>query len=124
VIVDRIGAPTTAELVVGVTTDLVMRYWCFEDRRAFPTGLYHLAASGQVSWHGYAVEVLTHAQAHGAVLTLAADQVEPILAADYLEAAPRPINSCLDTSKLWRTFGIRMPDWKVGVHRLVDQLLH
>ena len=122
VIADRVGVPTTVELVADVTTDLLARYWMLDDRRTFPLGLYHLASEGQTSWHGYAAEILTQAQARGIALKATSERVTPILAADYPAAASRPANSCLDTSKLQQTFGMVLPDWRVGVCRLLDQI--
>ncbi|WP_316679961.1 dTDP-4-dehydrorhamnose reductase [Ralstonia flaminis] len=124
VIADRIGAPTTADLIADVTAELLARYWMLADRRNFPFGLYHLASAGQTSWHGYAVEILTHAQARGIALKATSGRITPILAADYAEAASRPANSCLDTSKLQQTFGMVLPDWRVGLRRLLDQIFH
>ncbi|MGN8060918.1 dTDP-4-dehydrorhamnose reductase [Ralstonia sp. 22111] len=122
VVADRFGTPTTAELVATVTAELVERYWQLEDRHAFPYGLYHLAAAGDASWHGYAVEVLTYAQAHGVALRTLPEQVRAIPAAEYPQAASRPTNSRLDTGKLQRVFGVDLPDWRLGIRRLLDQI--
>lgn len=124
VIADRIGGPTTAALIAEVTTDLLARYWRFDDRQSFPFGLYHVAAAGQASWHDYAVEVLRHAQKRGVVLKVRPEQVVPVCAADYSAVAPRPAYSCLDTSKLQQTFDIGLPDWKVGLQGVLDQIIH
>jgi len=122
VIADRFGTPTTAELVATVTAELVERYWQLEDRHAFPYGLYHLAAAGDASWHAYAVEVLTYAQAHGVALRTLPEHVRAISAAEYPQAASRPTNSRLDTGKLQRVFGVDLPDWRLGIRRLLDQI--
>ncbi|CAJ0690678.1 dTDP-4-dehydrorhamnose reductase [Ralstonia mannitolilytica] len=122
VIADRIGGPTTADLIADVTTDLVARYWQLDDRQSFPFGLYHVAATGQASWYDYAVEVLANAQERGIALKAGPERVVPISAADYPAVAQRPAYSCLDTSKLRQTFGIGLPDWKTGLRRLLDQI--
>lgn len=124
VIADRIGGPTTAELIANVTTDLVARYWQFDDRQSFPFGLYNVAAAGQASWYDYAVEVLGSARERGIALKAGPEQVVPISAADYPAVAPRPAYSCLDTSKLRQTFDIGLPDWKVALRRLLGQIAH
>jgi dTDP-4-dehydrorhamnose reductase len=59
VIADQFGAPTTASLIADVTAQIVARHWLFGERSAFPAGIYHLAAAGETTWHGYATEVLT-----------------------------------------------------------------
>lgn len=123
VIADQIGAPTTAALIADVTAQIVARAWLAADRGAFPSGIYHLAAAGETSWHGYATEVLAYAAALGIELKVDPAAIEAIPATAYPLPAPRPSNSRLDTSKLRDTFGIHLPDWQVGVHHLLDQIL-
>jgi dTDP-4-dehydrorhamnose reductase len=124
VVADRVGGPTTVELIADVTINLLARYWQFDDRWNFPFGLYHVAAQGQVSWYDYAVEVLRQAQKRGVVLMAGPEKVVPIPAADYSAVAPRPAYSCLDTFKLRQMFDIELPDWRAGLQRLLDQILY
>jgi len=123
VIADQFGAPTTASLIADVTAQIVARYWLFGDRSAFPAGIYHLAAAGETTWHGYATEVLTYAAGKGVALKVDPAGIEPIPATAYPLPAPRPLNSRLDTRKLRDIFGIHLPDWQQGVHYLLDQIL-
>jgi dTDP-4-dehydrorhamnose reductase len=123
VIADQFGAPTTASLISDVTAQIVARHWLNGDGRAFPGGIYHLAASGETTWHAYATEVLRYAQARGVELKINPEQIEAIPATAYPLPAPRPSNSRLDTTRLRETFGIHLPDWKQGVHFLLDQIL-
>jgi dTDP-4-dehydrorhamnose reductase len=123
VIADQIGAPTTAALIADVTAQIAARAWLAANRDAFPSGIYHLAAAGETSWHGYATEVLGYAAALGIELKVDPTAIEAIPATAYQLPAPRPSNSRLDTSKLRDTFGIHLPDWRDGVHHLLDQIL-
>jgi len=123
VIADQFGAPTTAALIADVTAQIVSRAWLHGDRAAFPAGIYHLAASGETSWHGYASEVLRYAASKGVALKVAPEAIEAIPATAYPLPAPRPSNSRLDTRKLRETFDIHLPDWQQGVHHLLDQVL-
>jgi len=123
VIADQFGAPTTAALIADVTAQIIARYWLFGDRAALETGIYHLAAAGETSWHGYASEVLRYAAEKGLALRIDPSEIEAIPASAYPLPAPRPANSRLDTHKLRETFGIHLPDWRDGVHHLLDQLL-
>ncbi|EON18948.1 dTDP-4-dehydrorhamnose reductase [Cupriavidus sp. GA3-3] len=122
VIADQFGAPTTATLIADVTAQIVGRRWLCGDRMSFPSGLYHLAAAGETTWHAYATEVLRYAAAHGIELKVDPGCIEPIPATAYPLPAPRPANSRLDTSKLRQTFDIHLPDWQQGVHFLLDQI--
>lgn len=123
VIADQFGAPTTASLIADVTARIIDRAWLHGDRAGFPGGIYHLAAAGETSWHGYATEVLRHAASKGVVLKVDPDAIEAIPATAYPLPAPRPSNSRLSTQKLRETFDIHLPDWQQGVHHLLDQLL-
>ncbi|SFP43653.1 dTDP-4-dehydrorhamnose reductase [Ralstonia sp. NFACC01] len=122
VVADRFGTPTTAPRIANVTADLVRKYCEFEDQRSFPFGLYHLAASGQTDWHTYAVEILTCARARGIALRAQPEQVIAVSAMEYPRVAPRPRNSCLDATKIQRVFGIQLPEWKIDVHDVLDEV--
>ncbi|PZX29383.1 dTDP-4-dehydrorhamnose reductase [Cupriavidus phytorum] len=122
VIADQFGAPTTAALIADVTAQVVARHWLSADRTSFASGIYHLAAAGETTWHAYASEVLRYAAAKGIELKVDPARIEAIPATAYPLPAPRPANSRLDTSKLRQTFGIHLPDWQQGVHYLLDQI--
>ena len=123
VIADQFGAPTTAALIADVTAQIVKRHWLNGDRSAFASGIYHLAAAGETSWHGYATEVLSFAAAHGVQLKVDPAHIEAIGTVEYPLPAPRPANSRLDTSKLRQTFDLHLPDWRSGLHSLLEQIL-
>ncbi|SDP57300.1 dTDP-4-dehydrorhamnose reductase [Ralstonia sp. 25mfcol4.1] len=122
VIADQFGAPTTASLIADVTA-VVVRQWLQRDQLSFAPGVYHLAAAGETTWHGYAAEVLRYARQCGVSLRVDPDKVESISTSEYPLPAPRPANSRLDTIRLRNTFGICLPDWRQGIHYLLDQIL-
>ncbi|ANJ71574.1 dTDP-4-dehydrorhamnose reductase [Ralstonia insidiosa] len=123
VIADQFGAPTTAALIADVTAQIIARSWLAADRTKFPSGVYHLAADGETTWHGYAIEVLRYAAERGMKLKASPETTVAIPATEYPLPAPRPANSRLNTSKLRETFGIHLPDWRQGLHFLLDQIL-
>ena len=123
VIADQFGAPTTASLIADVTAHIIDRAWLHGDRMEFPGGVYHLAAAGEASWHGYATEVLRYAASKGVELKVDPEAIEAIPATAYPLPAPRPSNSRLSTRKLRETFDINLPAWQQGMHYLLDQLL-
>jgi dTDP-4-dehydrorhamnose reductase len=124
VIDDQIGAPTGADLLADVTAHAI-RHLLPPQRRndLTPGGIYHVAAAGQTSWCGYARYVLAQAQAAGVVLKAGPEQVRAITSADYPTPARRPHNSRLDTTRLQRHFGLRLPPWQQGVARLLAEIL-
>lgn len=119
VIDDQVGAPTGAELLADITAQALPR------AMANPAlgGLYHCAAGGETSWHGYARHVIERARAAGTPVKVAADAVRPIPTAQYPTPAARPLNSRLDTRKLRGTFGLVLPPWQQGVDRMLDEIL-
>lgn len=119
VIDDQVGAPTGAELIADVTAHALRQTW----QRPDLAGLYHLATSGQTSWHGYACHVIERARSAGQALKASAAAIEPISTLDYPTPARRPLNSRLDTDKLRLAFGLTLPDWRMGVDRMLAEIL-
>lgn len=118
VIDDQWGAPTGADLLADVTAHAI-RQTLREPRHA---GLYHLAASGVTSWHGYARFVLDTARTLKPELTLKAQEVAPIPTSAFPTPAQRPLNSRLNTTHLRQTFGLTLPDWQHGVRRMLAEV--
>jgi len=122
VVADQMGAPTSAEVLAKVTVDVLqtMLPAAQEDARF---GTYHLAATGETSWHAYAQYVIAGALKRGAHLTCKPESIEPIPTIAYPLPAPRPANSRLNTEKIRSTFGIELPAWQVGVDAILDALI-
>lgn len=120
VIDDQFGAPTGAELLADVTAHAIRQVL----RRPTDAGLYHLAASGETSWHGYASYVLAQAQLIQPALKIKATEVAPVPTSAYPTPAQRPHNSRLDSQKLQTTFGLTLPPWQQGVDRMLAETLN
>ena len=117
VIDDQIGAPTGADLLADITAHAI--------RAARPelSGLYHLVAAGETSWHGYAGFVLDHARRAGIALKVAPEAIQPVPTSAFPTPAKRPLNSRLDTAKLRSAFGLTLPMWQNGVARMLAEVL-
>lgn len=118
VVDDQIGAPTGAELIADVTARALRMI----RQRPELGGLYHLAATGETSWHGYACFVLARAREAGVVLKVPPEAVEAVPSSKFPTAARRPLNSRLDTGKLRAAFGLQLPRWEEGVRRLLSKI--
>lgn len=121
VVGDQTGAPTSAELIADATALCIYRTQVQPNDTY--SGIYHLVAGGETTWHGYAQYVIGLAAAKGAILKAKSEQVHPIATTDYPVPAKRPANSRLDTQKIQRTFALSLPDWKVHVARLIDEIV-
>ena len=119
VVDDQVGAPTGAELLADVTAHALRPLLAGQ---AAP-GVYHVAAAGETSWHGYARFVVARAQQAGQVLQAGPQQVLPIATSAYPTPARRPHNSRLDSARLRATFGLELPPWEQGVARMLEEIL-
>jgi dTDP-4-dehydrorhamnose reductase len=119
VIDDQIGAPTGADLLADLTAQTCR----VAAARPELAGTYHAVAAGETSWHGYAKHVIEFARARGEALRVGPEAIAPIPSSAYAQAAPRPKNSRLDTSKLHSAFDLVLPAWQQGVDRMLTEVL-
>jgi dTDP-4-dehydrorhamnose reductase len=119
---DQHGAPTWARTIAESTALIAAQ--CALRRVSGQwehTGIYHLTASGQTTWAGFAEQIIEEYESlaswpadtgeYGA--PLAAKRVVAITSDQYKVPAKRPGNSVLSNSKLRSTFGLHLPDWRV-----------
>lgn len=118
VVSDQFGAPTSAELIADVTALAIAAY----RHGRIAAGIYHLTPAGETTWHGLARHAVERALGCGWALTLGPDKIAPIATEQYPLPAKRPSNSRLDTSRLVKALGLKLPDWRVHVNRTIDQL--
>jgi dTDP-4-dehydrorhamnose reductase len=119
VIDDQHGAPTGAELLADAVAHAIRS----SDAHSTRTGTYHVAAAGETSWHGYAQHVIAAAREAGIPVRVTSEGVRPVPSSAYVTPAKRPLNSRLDSSKFETTFGLRMPDWRRGVDRMLAEVM-
>ena len=122
VIHDCVGAPTGAPLVADVTA-LALRRILESGLTADISGVYHLAAGGVTTWHEYASFLVAGAKRLGMPVRLNLSRIERISEQDYGSPAKRPLNSCFDTSKIRRTFGVELTDWQTGAERFLHEIV-
>ena len=119
VIDDQHGAPTAADLLADVTAHAMSA----AIRRPELAGTYHVAASGETTWHGHATRVIETARATGLPIRVAPDAILAVPSTAFTMAAKRPTNSRLATDKLQQAFGLVLPHWTVGVDRMLAEIL-
>jgi dTDP-4-dehydrorhamnose reductase len=124
VVADQVGAPTSSGSIAEAVVTL-LKCWQTDDETQ--SGIYHLTNAGRTSWHGFASEILNEYQslqeAHQwPALKAYAGQVLPISTAEYPTPAKRPANSVLDNAKLNRVFDVALPDWRVALHHVIQDL--
>ena len=119
VVNDQIGAPTGADLLADVTAHAISTAL----QQPNVSGLYHLVASGETSWHEYATLVIEYARQAGLPIKVVQTAIHAVPSSEFATVAKRPLNSRLNTSKLQQTFNLHLPDWQTGVTRMLDEYL-
>lgn len=119
IVADQFGAPTGAALLADASAHIAARCLC-DGEKEVPSGLYHLTASGETSWHGLAQYIVVKAHRAGHILQTTPERILPIATPEYPTPAARPANSCLDTSKFRTAFGLQLPNWTHGVDQVLD----
>ena len=123
VVNDQHGAPTSARQIATATVLALARG--LEKRGPHPrlregsNGLFHITAGGSTTWFGFAQRILDKATPD---VARQGTRLMPIRSKDYTSLAPRPANSALSNDRFERSFGLRLPDWRVGVDLCVAEL--
>lgn len=116
VICDQVGVPTSAELIADITAQAIPKALISHSG----SGIYHLAASGETTWHEYACYVIEQVQLMGQKLQVS--NIHAITSNEYPTPAQRPLNSRLNCAKLRNTFNLHPPHWKIGVKRMLQEI--
>ena len=111
VVDDQHGAPTAA----ADLADAILAIAAADPGRA---GLYHLTASGETTWYGFAAAIFAGWRERGHQVP----RLMPIASADYPAAARRPANSRLDCSRIAASLGIRLPHWQASLAACLDEI--
>jgi len=115
VVADQVGCPTWSRMIAE-TTALALRQVRTADDACALSGTYHLCASGQTSWHGFAKAIIDLMPPD----TRKCREVEGITSAEYPTPTKRPAFSVMSCAKLERTFGLRLPDWHDSLRDVVE----
>lgn len=109
---DQIGAPTWCRTIAEATAGILTMIPDEREARQELRGVYHLAPAGHTSWFGFARAIRDR---------LGIDcELHPIPASEYPTPARRPMNSCLDTTKLEHSFGLTLPHWEQELAHCLD----
>jgi dTDP-4-dehydrorhamnose reductase len=129
---DQYGAPTWARAIAESTALVIAGSRAQKKQNgSWPTGLFHLTASGQTSWANFASAILEDYEAlvdwpaetgeFGAPLR--AKRVIPITSDQYPTPARRPRNSVLSNARIQAAFGISLPDWRTQLRLAMQEAI-
>lgn len=119
VVDDQICSPTSARLMAEVTAALLAKVvdhstdW-LEERR----GVYHCAGAGACNRYEWAKQILRldPNPSHQVVKDLV-----PAKSSEFHSTVVRPLATPLDNAKLWKTFGLSLPDWLVCLQWVMEK---
>jgi dTDP-4-dehydrorhamnose reductase len=106
VVNDQLGSPTWVRDVAHATRQL-LTVGDADISLNVPTGIYHVAANGVTSWHGFATAIM----ANTTDAERRINSVGAITSAEYNAPAKRPAYSVLSSDKLVAA-GVTMRDWQ------------
>lgn len=117
VVEDQRGNPTSAlDIADGILR--IAANMCASDDPS-QRGTFHMTGAGEASWAEFAEAIFViSAEAGGPSAT-----VKHIESIDYPTPAKRPANSRLDSNKLARIHGVRLPDWRSSLKEVVARLV-
>jgi dTDP-4-dehydrorhamnose reductase len=121
VVADQHGAPTSTLLIVrGTLAALDAWNRTSTSERANMEGIHHLVASGDTTWHGFATAIFDEALERNLI------KRKPTVAAigtiDFPTPAERPAYSVLDNTDFQKRFDFALPDWRIGLHEVMNEL--
>lgn len=117
VVGDQFGRPTYA----GDMADAIVRIIEAEaSPQPLPSGVYHCASEGAVSWFEFAQAIFATAWAQR--LIEAEPRLQRITTAEYPTPASRPTQSTLDTTLLEQRLGWPLAHWETGLESTLRAL--
>ncbi|HEY0779811.1 MAG TPA: dTDP-4-dehydrorhamnose reductase [Gemmatirosa sp.] len=122
VVADQRGAPTWSRALAGATACILAQLADVDGALtldAARSGVYHITADGETTWFEFARAILAADPDHGVQMCRS---VEPVTTAAYGAAVARPAYSVLACERARRTFAVRLPDWRVQLALVMDEL--
>jgi len=110
VVADQIGGPTPARDIAAACLLIAKQL----KKDPLKSGIYHYSGTPSISWAGFASEIFTQAARPVAVI--------PIQTNAYPTPARRPLNSRMDCRTTMSTFGVKQPDWRIGLYEILKEL--
>ena len=117
IVADQRGCPTVARDVAKACFEIALQ--CAAAPERTPYGVYHFAGEGEATWFEFAT----------AIVNLAGDrlgrspQILPIKTSEYPTPAARAADTRLDSTAVFRAFGVKPRPWRQALQETIDCLL-
>lgn len=116
IISDQIGAPTYAGDIAQILLKIIM---CLQQGQT-DWGTYHYTGTPVTNWYNFAKQIFVQVKMRYPLMLA---DISPILSLEYPSIAPRPLNSELNCSKIFRVFNIYPSNWNEGLMKIIEHLL-
>jgi dTDP-4-dehydrorhamnose reductase len=117
IVSDQKGTPTSVDALADATYNIVKTI--LNDINFKDFGTYHVALEGETSWYQYACFVTDEAIRLGLKTLMTSQEIKSISSDFYPTAAKRPMNSRLNTTKIKKTFVLKLPSWEEEVANVI-----
>ena len=105
VVADQKGTPTWAADIASAIMKII-------ESEKWISGIYNFSNEGEITWHDFAIEIKRLIGSHC--------KVNPIPSSAYPTPAKRPQYSVLNKSKIEKTFGVQLIDWKTSLEKCIS----
>jgi dTDP-4-dehydrorhamnose reductase len=112
VVSDQKGTPTNAADLADAILKIINYTEASGD---FKAGIYHYTNEGVTTWYDFTLAIHE-------LKGITTCKVSPVTSAEYPTRAARPKYSVLDKTKIKEIFGIKIPDWKVSLEKVLEEL--
>lgn len=110
VVSDQYGCPTYAADLAAAIMTIIEK----ENGEHSQTGIFNYCNAGVITWYEFARAIKKFIKSKCSI--------NPIPSSEYPLPAKRPQYSVLDTTKIKKTFGITIPNWKDSLHTCLSFL--
>jgi len=116
VVNDQKGSPTWTRDISEIVILLLKTI----NTNSVPYGIYHFTGEGEITWFDFAKEIYNQAKVLG-ILKNNCD-VKPCTSADFPAKVKRPAYSVLDKTKIKKSLGLEIPEWKISLKKYIEIL--
>ena len=109
-------------MIADLTAHAVAQALRERTKGTFDSGLFHMTAAGQTTWHGFATAIVDAARRIDPA-NVRTSLVEAIGSDAFPTPARRPAWSLLNNDRFDRRFGLRRCEWKEGLDLVISDLM-
>ena len=109
VVYDQIGSPTYARDLARTILTIIPKIGHLDRVQTF-----HYSNEGLASWYDFAQSIVEYSGIKC--------KIQPVRTSEYPLPAKRPTYSVMDKSKIKKTFGLEIPDWRKSLKECIQKI--